>query len=108
MITRTSTRTIQATPEMVRRARRVYDAQNAVNSCGLSYEFREDLVYLLVECELGTDSVNQHPLTVLWIDKFASLAHCQAICDQQVMSAYAAVECLMSGQDAEWAVIPMR
>ena len=108
MIAQTICKTIQATPEMVRRARRVYDAQNAVNSCGLSHEFREDLVYLLIECELGTDSVNQHPLTVLWIDKFASLAHCQAVCDSQVMNAYAAIESLMSGQDAEWEVIPMR
>lgn len=62
--------------------------QDACNLSGVVYTFREILPDLRKEIgggdslNAGTDSVNRHPICILFADKIASLAGIQGITDR--------------------------
>ncbi len=71
--------------------------QDACNASGVAHA----LTRWFSDCEeLGvrdTDTRNQHPITVLYVDKLASLAGCQALGHDNVMDAYRKVRELAEG-----------
>jgi hypothetical protein len=94
---------IKATDKMRVLAHEAYMMQNASNLCGHAQSFAGRMIEL--GDEGGTSLRNQHPITVLWIDKFASLAGCQHLGDSTVTRAYHAVFELRHGRDVEWEYI---
>lgn len=56
-------------------AQEALDIQDACNLCGLAQRFAEVMIELNRHPDsTGTDWVNQHCITRLWIDKFVSLS----------------------------------
>lgn len=71
-------------------AREALQIQDACNLCGLAQRFASVQVELGKYCN-GTTERNQHPVTILWLDKMNSLAGIQAferICCERVNEAY--------------------
>jgi hypothetical protein len=73
-------------------AQLAWDVQDACNGSGVA----RALVRWFDDFEAAagagsTDARNQHPITVLYVDKLAHLAGCQALGDDTVMRAYTEV-----------------
>ena len=96
--------TIKADERTRKLAEEAYSAQNACNACGLAHRFAAVLKELLIDHEFGTDTVNQHPVTRLWIDKFQSLALIPQDFEASGRT-YEEVHRLMIGEDVEIDVI---
>jgi len=65
-------------PSLQALAQEALAIQDACNGCGLAQRFAEVVLELRRRGEsISTAWVNQHPVTRLWIDKFASLARVQ-------------------------------
>ena len=96
--------TIKADEATRRLAEEAESIQNACNGCGLAQRFAEVLKELLIEHELGTSAVNQHPVTKLWIDKFQSLARIPQDWDARGKT-YFEVRQLINGHGVEIDVI---
>ena len=98
------TRTVKATPEMVKMADEAFNAvQYACNGCGLAQRFAEVFRELNRD---STDATNQHPIIKVWLDKFLSLARMpQDLSDLGEGGAWDLVKKLASGQDIEYEVI---
>ena len=75
-------------------------AQNACNGRALLGSLVEHLDTMLNE---GTDIRNQHPVTITFLDKLASLAYTQNF-TERVSKAHAACQELSDGQDVEWEI----
>jgi hypothetical protein len=97
-------RIIKADERTRKLAEEAYSAQNACNACGLAHRFAAVLKELLIDHELGTDTVNQHPVTRLWIDKFQSLARIPQDFDASGKT-YFEIRQLMAGVDVEIDVV---
>lgn len=68
-------------------AREVLEVQNASNLSGVVHAFSR-AVTALRECLPGpvdTNTINRHPIAVMWIDKLADLARC---CDRGTSQDY--------------------
>ena len=65
-----------AEQKLAQLAQEALDVQNASNLCGIAQSFARAMVELntISGGYGGTDWVNQHPITRLWISKFMSLA----------------------------------
>lgn len=68
-------------------AQEALDVQNACNLCGVAQAFARAMIDL-GEHVKGTDARNQHPITILWVDKLASLAGTQDVGNDATMKAY--------------------
>ena len=71
--------------------------QDACNLCGLAQRFAKVQIEL-GEYTKGTEERNRHPITVLWLDKFNSLAGIQAMegrSSERTDTAYNAVYALL-------------
>lgn len=62
--------------ELKKLATEALEVQDACNLCGLAQRFGEVMIALNRHPQntLGTEWVNQHPITRVWLDKFCSLA----------------------------------
>ena len=79
-------------------AKEAYDVQDACNLSGVVHSLAKAVgeLWAQPDCE-GTDWVNTHPVTVLFVDKLASLAGCQDVGNDAVTKAYDEVRRLMEG-----------
>lgn len=93
--------TIVATPELAALAKEAESIQDAGSLRGLSQRFAQ------VMAELDNQSTprsNQHPITCMWLYKFASLAHLEQDFNKMSLT-YAACRKLAAGEDVEIDVI---
>jgi hypothetical protein len=95
--------TIEADEATRKLAEEAESAQNACNGCGLAQRFAGVMVELN-RMNLGTSSVNQHPVTRLWLDKFQSLARIPQDWDASGKT-YFEIRQLINGQDVEIEVV---
>ena len=110
--------TIKADETTRRIAQQALDCQDACNMRGLSKSFAKMLDEIDTATGHGTDFINQHPVTKLWIDKFQSLARLPqgswsyaGDTDKRIpdsADAWQACSALARGEDVEWKVIGHR
>lgn len=77
-------------------AKDVLVVQNACNLCGVAQSFAKAMIDL-GEHTNGTDECNNHPITILWVDKLASLTGTQDIGNATTFRAYNKVHDLAKG-----------
>jgi len=82
-------------------AQEVLDVQDACNLSGVlgsAYRAACDLRRVL---DAGTDTINRHPIMVLWADKIAHLTDTQTIGNDRVSAAYRAVYAIVEAKEKE-------
>ena len=87
-----STKTLQE------HAKLAWEVQDACNASGVAHA----LVRWFSDFESATDTANtdarnQHPITVLYVDKLAHLAGCQSLGHNRITKAYTEVRKLAQG-----------
>lgn len=83
---------------LVELAREALAVQDASNLSGVVHGMSRAMTDLFPLCS-GTDERNHHPVMVLWADKVAHLAGCQAIGSDTVMTAYRKVHAILEADN---------
>ena len=82
---------------------RALAVQDACNLSGVVAGFGHAMNELTrIAPELGTDARNGHPVAVMWADKVAQLAGCQALGAERACEAFAWAHDLTQGRPARW------
>ncbi len=92
--------TLEASAKVQHRAKQALMIQDASNIRGLSRAF----AYAMTELHAVSPRdlpLQRHPITMLWIDKFCSLARME---QGSYVTAYLAVDSLAAGKDVEYEV----
>lgn len=79
-------------------AKEALDVQNACNLTAVAQSFARAMIDLGKHVQ-GTYAVRTHPITLLWVDKLASLTGTQQMGLIQVMNAYDAVNAIVNAPD---------
>ena len=69
-------------------AQEALDVQDACNLSGLAQRFAKVMIELNVLVPDSTEARNSHPIVLLWLDKFNSLAHIQFEPDNKISNAF--------------------
>jgi len=81
-------------------AKKALAVQDACNAHGVAVAFVSWLDdYSKLHPSYSTDEKNQHPVTVAYVDKLASLAGCQALGNEAAMAAFSILTELAKGDD---------
>ncbi len=70
--------------------------QDACNLCGVAQSFARAMSELM-DMTGSTKKVNEHFVTILWLDKMASLAGIQELGNEKVMEAYREARNILKG-----------
>lgn len=95
--------TISATDAVRKLAREAMSIQDACNGCGLAHRFGVVMSELMAIYH-STSTVNQHPITKLWLDKFQSLARIPQDFEDSGKT-YDLVGYLIEGKDIEIEIV---
>jgi hypothetical protein len=93
--------TVVADETMQRLAKRALEVQDACNLCGVAQAFARDQLELSRSSQsTGTAWRNQHPITLLWLDKLCHLSgYPQASFSRQGTDVFTGAADLADGKD---------
>lgn len=105
------------TPATVRAAKSAKECQDAVNLRAVLASMLRDIDAINAEHRdathgkclgIGGDLINNHPVVIVYLDKFCALSRIQPFGEaSRVMAAHAAVDELLKFKSAEFEVIPI-